>query len=305
MRTKNMRLKQIIQTDWLVLLLFTILVFLFRLPTFYEFGVSNNGDEGLYLLMARDLLDGKPPYTGVWDNKPIGIYIIYSLALILFGNSVVSIPVIACIAISISCFLLYKFGRLIGDNDPQIGFLAGLLYAIFSTGNDELSANTEIFFVGFTIFSVYQLFQVTSSNSVRRNSIRLFLIGLAMGIALTIKQVVIFEFIAIAIITAIALRFSQPKERRYKLKHLWQIYISLFSGFIIPTALVALYFLASGHFSDYIFANFTANLLRVTGETITVSSLGAGWLTQFKRNLFLFLGLSLAPFYLMAVGKKK
>ena len=298
-----MKSKQFIQTDWLTLLLFTALVFLLRFPSFFEFGVGNGGDEGLYLLMARDWLEGKLPYTGIWDNKPVGIYIFYSLGLTLFSKAIVAIPILACVAVSISCLLLYKLGRLIGGSDSLLGLLAGILYAVFSVGTDELTANTEIFFIPFTLFSFYQLFQVKTSNSKWQNSVKLLLIGLAMGIALMIKQVVIFELIAIIILTVIILRFPGAKRSRYKLKDLLQAQVFLISGFITPSILVALYFLGNGHFSDYVYANFTANFLRVSGEELTIGSIGAGFLIQIKRNLFLLLGLFLTPFYMISASK--
>ncbi|PSB65609.1 hypothetical protein C7B79_04705 [Chroococcidiopsis cubana CCALA 043] len=299
----NMRLKQVKQIDLLVCIGFTILVFLLRLPAFFEFGINNNGDEGLYFLIARDFLAGKLPYTEIWDNKPIGIYLIYCLGIILFGNSVFSTAIMACLAVALTCFLLYKFGTLLGNGQRQLGLIAGLLYATFSTGNDELAANTEIFFAVFTTFSFYQLFQINTEGSVRRNFLRLFTIGLAMGIALSIKQVVIFEFIAIVILTAIALRFLPPKTKKYRFKHLWRSYVFLLSGFILPTILIAVYFWINGHFNDYVSANFTANLLRVTGERVTLASLASGLTIQIKRNLFLLLGLFATPLYMRTIGR--
>ncbi|MDV2993407.1 MAG: Undecaprenyl phosphate-alpha-4-amino-4-deoxy-L-arabinose arabinosyl transferase [Chroococcidiopsis sp. SAG 2025] len=299
-----MRLKQVQRADILVFISFAFLVFLLRLPAFFEFGINNNGDEGLYFLIARDWIAGKLPYTEIWDNKPIGIYLIYSLGIFLFGNSVFSTAIMACIAVTITCFILYKFGMSIGNGQRQLGLIAGLLYATFSTGNDELAANTEIFFAVFTTFSFYQLFQVNTENSVRRNSLRLFIIGLAMGIALSIKQVIIFEFIAIFIFTAIALRFLPPKTKRYRIKYLCQIYVFLLFGFLLPTILIVFYFWINGHFNDYISANFTANLLRVTGERVTLARLASGLTIQIKRNLFLLLGLLATPIYMIMIGKK-
>ena len=299
-----MRLKQVKRTDLLVFIGFAIGVFLLRLPAFFEFGINNNGDEGLYFLIARDWIAGKLPYTEIWDNKPIGIYLIYSLGIILFGSSVFSTAIMACIAVTLTCFILYKFGTSIGNGQRQVGLIAGLLYATFSTGNDELAANTEIFFAIFTTFSFYQLFQVNTENSIRHNSLRLLIIGLAMGIALSLKQVVIFEFIAIVILTAIALRFLPPKAKKYRLKYLCQSYLCLLSGFLLPTFLIASYFLINGHFNDYISANFTANLLRIGGERVTLVSLASGLIIQVKRNLFLSIGLLSIPLYMRKIGKK-
>ncbi|GAB1542185.1 hypothetical protein NUACC21_48590 [Scytonema sp. NUACC21] len=247
--------------------------------------------------MARDLINGKPPYTETWDNKPIGIYLFYALGLILFGNSVVSIAIVACIAVSISCWLLYKLGSIFGQGN-DIGLLAGIFYAVFSVGTDELAANTELFFIPFTLFSFHQLFLLKNSErAIRQNFLRLLAIGLSMGIALTIKQVIIFEFIGILILTFIILRFSEPNSYKYTLKKIFQGYIILLLGFIIPFVLVSGYFWFSGYFQEYIYANFTANLLRISDAKLTIVSLGSGLLMQIKRNLFLGLGLFLTILY--------
>ena len=61
--------------DLLIFPLFLILVFFIRLPSFFQSAIGP--DEGLYLLMARSLIDGQPPYTAIWDHKPIGIYVLF------------------------------------------------------------------------------------------------------------------------------------------------------------------------------------------------------------------------------------
>ena len=88
-------------------------------------------DESVYLLMARSMLQGHMPYTAVWDHKPPGVYVLFLLAQVLFGQSILSIRILAVLAVTASCFLLYLYGRnVLGSR--RIGLLAGLFYAIFS-----------------------------------------------------------------------------------------------------------------------------------------------------------------------------
>jgi 4-amino-4-deoxy-L-arabinose transferase-like glycosyltransferase len=44
-------------------------------------------DQGIYALVARELLAGGMPYRDAWDFKPPGIFIIYALSRALFGSS--------------------------------------------------------------------------------------------------------------------------------------------------------------------------------------------------------------------------
>ena len=77
--------------ELLILVFFLLLTFLVRFPSFSQSAIGP--DEGLYLLIAKKFTEGHLPYTVVWDNKPIGIYVLFSLALILLGNSVISIRI--------------------------------------------------------------------------------------------------------------------------------------------------------------------------------------------------------------------
>ena len=71
---------------------------------------SFDKDEALYLLMGRDWLDGRLPYTGVWDHKPPLLAGIFALAQILFGRNVHSIRILAVLAVAGTSLNLYLLG---------------------------------------------------------------------------------------------------------------------------------------------------------------------------------------------------
>src|SRR5438128_1005469 len=107
---------------------FALLVLVLRSSTFFH--SVENWDESLYLLMARSLLDGHAPYTEVWDHKPPGIVLLFALGELIFGRTVLSIRLLACLAVSASCLLLFSLGHSL--RSPTMGIVAGLLYAVFS-----------------------------------------------------------------------------------------------------------------------------------------------------------------------------
>ena len=82
--------------NWFVFFVFICITFFLRISSFFQSVI--NWDESLYLLMASSILDGHIPYSVVWDIKPPGIYVLFSLAQILFGHSISSIRIITCIA---------------------------------------------------------------------------------------------------------------------------------------------------------------------------------------------------------------
>lgn len=280
--------------EWFILAFFLLLTFLVRFPSFTQSAIGP--DEGLYLLIAKKFTEGYPPYTVVWDNKPIGIYVLFSLALILLGDSVISIRILACIAVFITCYLLYHLGKVISTNDT-IGLLAGILYAVFSTGIQGLMSDTEIFFTPLVVFAFYLLF-ITKFNKIqlfRQNGLRLLSIGLLMGLALEIKQVVIFHFFAILLILGIKL-ISQRNNQQFFIK-IFKAYALLITGAIIPLLIVSLFYVLNGHFQEYLYANFLANVVRVSDQSWSLGRFVSGFLIQIKSNFILWLSLVLLPLY--------
>jgi 4-amino-4-deoxy-L-arabinose transferase-like glycosyltransferase len=286
--------------DGIIFIFFLVLTFFLRFSSLFQSFIE--WDEGLYLLVARSLLEGNPPYTAVWDNKPPGIYVLFSLALLLLGNSVFSIRILTCITIAITCYLLYSFGKLIGNNDSKIGILAGILYVIFSIQTDGLAGNTEIFLAPFVTLVFYLLFsdKANPNQPTNQKVSKFFTMGVLLGIALQIKQVVIFDFIALLIILGIRLYFQTSRGMSYLFRRILNYYTWLFIGLIIPFFIILLVFVINGHFDDYIYANFSANMVRVAGVGFPI----AFFLNILKRQIFsnflLWLCLFLTPFYLIS-----
>ena len=251
------------EKPWLILTLFTLLVILLRWSSFYQSVID--WDESLYILVAKAWSEGNPPYTTIWDNKPPGIYIIFLSALSLLGHSILSIRILACLFVAITCFFLYKTGSLIEHNGREIGLLSGSLYAIGTVSdgsNSGVASNTEIFFAPFVMIAFYLLFKNNFyfAEYLSKKHLNLFLIGLLLGIGFEIKYVVLFDFFALSLV----LVFTFIRQSRLKIRYLliFQSILLLFLGFVSPLIIVSLFFWLIGHFDNYIYAIFTANKLR-------------------------------------------
>jgi len=247
--------------DLLVLIFFILLVVLLRWSSFYRSLID--WDESLYLLVSQAWSEGNPPYTTIWDNKPPGIYAIFLIAISVFGHSVLSIRIFACIFVIITCFFLYKIGSLIESKSTEIGLLSGSLYAIATIRYGGLASNTEIFFTTFVVIAFFLFFSANilyMEKIFLNHNLTFFQIGLLLGIGFEIKYVVLFDFLALSLI----LVFTMIAQTRLNAKY-WLIlknicFLSL--GFVLPFIIVSLYFWLIGNFDDYIYANFTANKLR-------------------------------------------
>jgi 4-amino-4-deoxy-L-arabinose transferase-like glycosyltransferase len=288
--------------SWIILIFFIILVCILRISTFFQSVID--WDESVYLLMSKSMLDGNLPYVQVWDHKPPGIYLLFSLSQIVFGQSVISIRILTCIFVSISCLFLYKSGNVINPDNNQNGLLAGILYAFFSLNNGGLSANTELFFTFFNILAFYIVFITlfSSKNELIFHKFRFFIIGLVMGISLHIKYLVIFDFLAIFLIIT---SFYYLKSSNRKWIGLTKIFLCLLTGAFIPFLLFMLYFLKSGYLNEYIYANFIANKIYSAETQFSIRYFSEVILSQSVQNHPLWLCLFLTPFCLYFLVPRK
>ncbi|MEA3337240.1 MAG: glycosyltransferase family 39 protein [Chloroflexota bacterium] len=285
--------------DLLVLLLFFLTVGFLRVPAFEQSVVD--WDESIYLLMSRGMLEGHLPYTAVWDHKPPGIYLLFALAQLLFGRSIVAIRVLTWLAVTASCFLLYKFGKDRFHNGWS-GILAGLLYAAFSLQNGGLAANSEVLFAPFVILGFYLLWQTvafdqpTGSNGGRT----ILLAGLALGVALQIKYAVIYDLIAALMLLAIT-----GARKRYPVRDVLYGAVTLLAGVLIPMAVVVLTFLLSGHLPEYVDATILANLRYNALAIFSLTELGSTLSAQLRHNFVLWGSLLLLPMVLFVTAKAR
>lgn len=285
--------------NWLIFLGFLALAFCLRLPSFFQ--STLDWDESLYILMADSLVNGHPPYTEVWDNKPPGIYVLFSTALILFGDSIVSIRILACIAVAITSYLLYQIGNIISKGSVSVGLLAGVIYTISSLTSGGNAANTEIFFTPFVVLAFLVFFSNKSyANFSTKNIIsKAFIIGLSLGIGLQIKQVVIFDLITILLITAYNWYLQLKKNQTNLYKKALYFYLALFTGFLLPAFIVLIYFILNGLFDEYFYANFTANLIRGRITNFSLTPFLVSLVAQILRYPLLWASFSLAFLYLL------
>ena len=103
-----------------------------------------DGDESIYLLVSRDILQGQLPYQGTFDHKPVVLYYVFALAQLVFGEGVHAIRLLAAIASAATAFLLSLFLMRSTAAGVFAAATAGAIYALASTLNKGLATNTEI-----------------------------------------------------------------------------------------------------------------------------------------------------------------
>lgn len=281
---------------WLVFIFFSLLVTLLRWSSFYQSVID--WDESLYILVAKAWSEGNLPYTKIWDNKPPGIYAIFFIAISVLGHSVLSIRIVACLFVATTCFFLYRIGSLIERNGKGIGLLSGSLYAIATLSNGGMASNTEIFFTTFVVTAFYLFFKnnFQVGELVSKQFLKLFLIGVLLGIGFEIKYVALFDFLALSLILVFA--FIGQSRSNTKYLSILQAISFLTLGFVLPFIIVSLYFLLTRHFDDYIYANFTANKLRTVDIEFSFVTPIKAIYWQIRDNKFFWFSMLYVTVYL-------
>ncbi len=202
-------------------------------------------DESTYLIIAKELLNGKVYLKDVIDTKPIGIFWIYQILELLAFHSIFIIRLLAALVIGFTSLLIFKFVKKETLNESS-GWFAGISYilllSIYKTWG--MSPNTELFFNFFNLLGIYTFLY-------KKKHLDTFKSGLFFGIAFIIK------FIAIAELGALVcyLLFMSYKKQQLNVK-LIQLLAIGFLGFSLPVLCMYSYFYYHGIVDKFYYFSF-------------------------------------------------
>lgn len=186
-------------------------------------------DEGLWSYVARVWLDhGITPYTGAVENKTPGIFELYAISYFFFGLDVFFVRFLGILAILGNMFLLFRIGKQLRSR--LAGVLAMYVFGLTATWNllNGMAASyTETFMCFFITLSFY--FLIHPFKNIRSHWL-LLLSGIAMGLAITFKQIAIVSIFPLLFFVLVV--FYRDKALKTKLWSLCMI------GFGIGTAIV-------------------------------------------------------------------
>ena len=187
-------LLRVLQSPYAVPPLMLAAAFLLRSLSFVPYVIDT--DEGLYMLQAQAWLHGRGwPLVAVWDMHPVGAPFLFTAAMALLGETVGAIRLLGMLAVTATATGLYAIARLLRLSH-LVGIGVGVLYLGMTNRFNGLATNTEILFAPFVIAALALALHtaVAALDDARRPGFgRLALIGLLVGIALTIKPVAMPE----------------------------------------------------------------------------------------------------------------
>jgi 4-amino-4-deoxy-L-arabinose transferase-like glycosyltransferase len=235
--------------DAAALLLVCAAAIVFRATSFIPAVVDT--DEGLYMVQAREWLDGGWPLVAAWDMHPIGAPMLFAAAFLAFGVSVEAARLLGLICVAATSCALYGACRAVGA-PRAVGVGAGAAYSAQSVLLGGLCTNTELLIAPF----------ITAAMAIGMRGVAQALrpvpeapgygavaaMGLLVGCALLVKQVVVPEgCLAFAMLVLPALlRGALPWRRAFLFAAL---YAALCAG---PFLLMGLVYAALGWLAEYL-----------------------------------------------------
>ncbi|EOQ88332.1 hypothetical protein LEP1GSC202_3322 [Leptospira yanagawae serovar Saopaulo str. Sao Paulo = ATCC 700523] len=203
-------------------------------------------DEITYFIMGKGILLGQIPYVDLWDIKPIGIYLVHAISLMVLPYDPVTLRWTSFLHLIALTMVVVSFQK---DQNWFWKLLSGLLVLyFFSRLTSGLSANSEIYFLFYEWFGIYLL--------LKKNSIKLAFFFL--GIAFLIKYIIVFDVIFLGLYAI----YKKKKDNSY-----FQLFYQL-SFFLIPIGVSFIIYFLLGHHQEYFNALFTVSSKHQTNITV-------------------------------------
>ena len=243
MKKVNNLSKKLHTPTWLFLLM--LVVFIFRIPSFYE--PYSYGDEMIYLALGEAIRQGIPLYSGIHDNKPPLLYIMAAIAGNLFW-----FKAILTFWMILTIYIFWKFLELLFPKNTKGQIIGTSIFAILTTiplleGN---IVNAELFMIGPTILAFYLLL----SNKLQTKS--LFFSGILFSASTLFKVPAFFDIPAIIFLWITGIKVFNLKSLKSIAKN--TAYVLL--GFATPIVLTLIWYFFQGALKEYVIAAFLQNV---------------------------------------------
>jgi hypothetical protein len=216
------------------------------------------GDEQFYLLVGDRLLQGTLPYVGIWDRKPVGLFLIYAAIRALGGEGIVQYQVVATLFAAGTAFLVARIAAEVAP--PRGALFAGITYILWLNVFGGEGGQSPVFYnlpvAGAALLTLWAVARPASPA-------RLLGLGaaamLATGLAMQIKYTAVFEgmFFGCALLWG-GWRSGAAPSRLLLCAAAW------IACALLPTLAALGAYAAIGELQAFVFANFTSVFQRNT-----------------------------------------
>ena len=215
-------------------------------------------DQAISAYIGKVINEGGVPFKDAWEQKPPLVYYLYSLAFILFGESMQSIRLFDLLYALATIFLLFQFGNILFGK--TVGMLSGIFYGIlyFFTNDFWTISNTDGFLVLPTAGSFY-----TTCIAQRNNRNLLFLLsGILIGCVFMIK----FPGVLIVLPISLYMYVETLGSKGGTIRRFFYNTFSVMLGFLLVILLFTMYFMVNHALGELLYALFVFNPIYVKGS---------------------------------------
>lgn len=215
-----------------------------------------NHDESTYIVIAREMLNGKVYLRDVIDTKPIGVFWLYAGLLKLSGGSIAGIRWLTHLSVGLTAWAGYWAGRR-ATNSGRVGLVAGAAYVLVTGVFSDygIGPNSELFFNLLTVSAV-ALGVAPRVNAPDRDPPVWHwpVMGLLLGGAVIIKPFAAAESLTVGLF---ALWYYWGLRRRFFAGMMGAGTLVL--GFCVPLLAVFVYYWRMGMVEPLVFYNIEVN----------------------------------------------
>jgi 4-amino-4-deoxy-L-arabinose transferase-like glycosyltransferase len=211
-----------------------------------------NGDESVRALTATGLLDGARLYVDIVTDKPPGTTFFYATVFALFGRHMAAVHLAAAVWNFFTSIIIYLTAKRIYGR--RVGLWAALLFVYFSTNyftQDMMAANTEML-MALPYTASFYLFLRAADPKMRRRGLDLFLAGLLTGLAVTFKQLGVFNLGCFALAELLMIYAARKEGQMAAALLASSKRLALVAlGVVVVLALLASWLAATGAIADF------------------------------------------------------
>lgn len=235
--------------DALMLLGLFAAAFLLRLPSWWATDID--WDEGAFALAGREIAEGRLPYLGFFDIKPLGLWVLNGLAQLIGGPELMALRALGAACVGITAGLLFLLARGAAGSGSA-GLAAALLFLAFSTDLTGLVTHTEILMAPFATGAALLAWRALARPATGTPYRLLAAMAALFAVELAIKPVaVIWGSVLFVLVLAHWWRTGLLPARRGLAAAL--LYAAICG---LPFFLAAAIYAAAGHFAIFWYSYF-------------------------------------------------
>lgn len=211
-------------------------------------------DEEFYFLTGGRMLHGVLPYVGIWDRKPIGLFLIYAFAHAIGRGNVIAYQLLATASAAATALVVRTLA--LSVSTPRASWIAAAAYLLYLPVFNGSGGQSPVFYNLQMASAAMLLVTLTkgSSKPVRwRGGAAMLLVGLAIQI----KYTAIFEgmFFGLWLLWR-----NWQQDRRLHVLALNGVFWAALA--LLPTIAAFAWYAALGHAGEFVQANFLSVMSR-------------------------------------------